>query len=269
MNLSQLTLKRITIKRIVDEADNIKTFYFQSESPIQSQPGNFIMLWIPRVNAKPFSVYIDNGNEFACTIANVGEFTSALFQMKEGDTLGYYGPFGKPFELKGKHIALVGGGYGTAPLTFLAKEALKKGIKSELIIGARNKDLLLYVYEGYPPGISRHYCTDDGSYGFQGFTTQKLKEVLQQNPDIDMVYTVGPEIMMKKVIELCDEHNIDCQISLERYMKCGFGICGSCCVDPIGFRMCKEGPCVDKATAKKVTEFGKYHRDGAGKKIFY
>ncbi|MBT3721730.1 hypothetical protein HN789_06310 [archaeon] len=120
----------------------------------------------------------------------------------------------------------------------------------------------------YHDSIKRHYCTDDGSFEFSGFTTNKLKEVLN-NSNIDIVYTVGPEIMMKKVVEICDEFKVDCQLSLERYMKCGYGICGSCCVDPMGIRMCVEGPCIDKETAKKVTEFGKYHRDGSGKKNYY
>jgi dihydroorotate dehydrogenase electron transfer subunit len=84
---------------------------------------------------------------------------------------------------------------------------------------------------------------------------------------VDCIYTVGPELMMNKVIEISDEFNVDCQISLERYMKCGFGICGSCCVDPIGIRMCVEGPCMHKEVAKKITEFGKYKRDGSGLKV--
>ena len=147
----------------------------------------------------------------------------------------------------------------------LAKQALKQSIKSELIIGAKSKQLLLYIDKEYPKEVIRHYCTDEGSYGFKGFTTEKLKEILNNN-NIDMVYTVGPEIMMKKVVEICDEFNVDCQLSLERYMKCGYGICGSCSVDPMGIRMCKEGPCIDKETAKIITEFGKYHRDRVGRK---
>ena len=74
---------------------------------------------------------------------------------------------------------------------------------------------------------------------------------------------------MKKVMDICQKHKIPMEASLERYMKCGYGICGSCCVDPNGLRMCKEGPCIDKEIAKKVTEFGLYHRDASGKKIFF
>ncbi len=258
--------KQTRILKIIDEAKDIKTFVF--EGTLNSKPGQFVMIHLPGCDQRPFSIYEDNKDTFSLTIAKVGKLTTELFKLKKGDSLCYTGPFGKPFEIKGKHIALVGGGYGSAPLTYLAKQALKQSIKSELIIGAKSKQLLLYIDKEYPKEVIRHYCTDEGSYGFKGFTTEKLKEILNNN-NIDMVYTVGPEIMMKKVVEICDEFNVDCQLSLERYMKCGYGICGSCSVDPMGIRMCKEGPCIDKETAKIITEFGKYHRDGSGKKIHY
>ena len=255
----------VEITKIKNEAKNIKSFYLDVQ--LNSQPGQFVMLWIPRMDEKPFSIGAENNSRIKLTIAKLGEFTTKLFEYKVGDKIGVRGPYGKPFTIKGKHIALVGGGYGSAPLTFLAKQAREKKIKSELIIGARNKELLLYVDDEYPNEIKRHYCTDDGSFGFKGFTTQKLKDLLNNN-NIDMVYTVGPELMMKKVVEICDEFKIDCQLSLERYMKCGFGICAVCCVDPLGIRMCVEGPCIDKKLVKQITEFGEYYRDASGKKVY-
>lgn len=264
---NDVPLKNAKLLRVIDEAKDIKTFVF--EGSLDSRPGQFVMLWIPGINERPFSIYQDSEKEFSLTIAKIGEFTTKLFGMKPGASLGYYGPFGKPFDIRGKHVALVGGGYGSAPLTYLAKEAMKKGIRSELIIGAKSKELLLYLEKEYPNEIQRHYCTDDGSYGYKGFTTEKLRELLQKDKTIDMIYTVGPELMMKRVVDISDEFNVGCQISLERYMKCGFGICGSCCVDNDGLRMCKEGPCIDKELAKKVSEFGVYHRDGSGKKIYF
>ncbi len=259
--------KNTVLKNVIDEAENIKTFVFKGR--LNSKPGQFVMLWIPGLDERPFSIYEDNGDSFSLTIARIGKFTENLFKKKSGDALAYFGPFGKPFEIRGKHIALIGGGYGSAPLTFLAKEALKKGIRSELIIGAKTKHRLLYQHNNYPMGITRHYCTDDGSCGFKGFTTDKLRELLKNDPSIDMVYAVGPELMMKEAVKVSDDFAIGCQISLERHMKCGYGICGSCSVDPSGIRMCVEGPCIDKELAKKITEFGNYHRDGSGKKIFF
>ena len=78
-------------------------------------------------------------------------------------------------------------------------------------------------------------------------------------------YTVGPEIMEMKVAQTCWDNNISFEVSLERFMKCCFGICGQCCVDPTGWRMCVEGPVIDGAKLKQITEFGKYHRTASGK----
>jgi dihydroorotate dehydrogenase electron transfer subunit len=84
-----------------------------------------------------------------------------------------------------------------------------------------------------------------------------------------MIVTCGPEIMMKKIADLADYHKIPAQFSLERYMKCGVGICGQCCVDNVGWRICKEGPVFWDDEVKLITEFGKYHRDAAGRKELF
>lgn len=257
-----LTVRSTAITRIVEEARGIRSFGFRGS--LDAQPGQFVMLWLPEAGARPFSIYKDDGEEFVLTIARVGPFTEQLFDCRVGDRLGYFGPFGKPFDLRGTHLALVGGGYGSAPLSFLARNATAQGVTSELVIGARNKSLLLYSDEPAIAGVMKHYCTDDGSYGYRGLVTERLHELLRDDPSIDMVYTAGPELMMKEVVAVCDEFGIDGQVSLERYMKCGFGICGSCCVDPNGLRMCVEGPCIDNEVAKGISEFGVYHRDAAG-----
>ncbi|MFH1591655.1 MAG: dihydroorotate dehydrogenase electron transfer subunit [archaeon] len=255
-----------TLLRTKDEADGIKTFSFSGH--LCGAPGQFIMLWLPGVNERPFSIYQDNHDSFSITVSKVGGFTEALFSAKKGASFCFTGPHGNPFSLSGKRIALVGGGYGAAPLTWLAKAAAVQGIKSDLIIGARSKNLILYRSERYPGEVTRHYCTDDGSFGEKGMITDVLRRLLEKG-GIDMVYTVGPELMMKAVVDLTDKFKVGCQISLERYMKCGCGICGSCSVDPLGIRMCVEGPCIDKSLAKKITEFGVYHRDASGKKTFF
>ena len=87
--------------------------------------------------------------------------------------------------------------------------------------------------------------------------------------DYNCIYTCGPEIMMVTVAHIAKEAKIDCQVSLERYMKCGFGICGQCCMDDTGFRVCKDGPVVDGKTALQMPEFGKYARSSSGKKYAF
>ena len=266
-DLADLVLQQTDIVRIVEEARNIRSFHLRGH--LGARPGQFLMLWTPESGARPFSIADDADGAFKLTIANVGNVSSHLFEKVAGDGLGYFGPFGKPFDLRGRHIALVGGGYGSAPLSFLAKRAAAQGVASEFVIGARTGAQLLYANDPMPEAVSRHYCTEDGAMGRKGQVTDVLRDLLAADIGIDMVYTAGPEMMMKAVIDICDEFGVDAQLSLERHMKCGFGLCGNCCVDPDGLRMCMEGPCIDKALAKRITEFGLYHRDGTGTKRPY
>ncbi len=83
---------------------------------------------------------------------------------------------------------------------------------------------------------------------------------------IDQVFGCGPEMMLKRISEITAKHQVPSQLSLERYMKCGYGLCGNCVVDPLGIRMCVEGPVVKNENCLVITEFGKYHRDDLGQK---
>jgi len=252
-----ITLK---IEDIINEAKDIKSFVFKYN--INAKPGQFIMLWIPRLDEKPFGISYQDKNKFAITVSKVGPFTEKLHKMKKGDIVGIRGPYGNSFELKGKEIVLVAGGYGVAPLACLADTAIKNNIRYNFIIGAKSKQYLLFQKRFK----NLLFSTDDGSFGHKGFATDLLENVLKTKKP-NCVYTCGPELMMKRVVELCDKYNVDCELSLERYIKCGFGICGQCTVDPLGIRMCKEGPVISKKIAKQIFEFGKYKRDAAGKRV--
>ena len=83
---------------------------------------------------------------------------------------------------------------------------------------------------------------------------------------VDRIVTVGPERMMKAVSDLAVKHDIPCQVSVERYIKCGFGVCGQCCIDDSGMATCMEGPVMDHLRARAQVEFGAYHRDKVGRK---
>lgn len=260
----------LPIKEIKDEVKDIKTFYFDFE--LKSKPGQFVMLWIPDVDQKPFSIGYDNGKKFGLTIFKRGRATEKLFEMKAGDKVGISGPYGTNFSVKDNtHYIIVAGGYGSAPLAFLAEKLQKKeNVTIDFCIGSRNKDLLLFEERLKKlKNINLHIATDDGSQGHHGFVTDLLPSLLEKETKQNkLTVTCGPEIMEKKVLEACNEYNIDCEISLERYMKCGIGVCGQCCVDPLGICMCKEGPVLSRELVNKITEFGKYHRDKSGKKIY-
>jgi len=262
----------VPIKKIISETKTIRTFVFSSVLG-GSKPGQFVMMWIPGVDEKPFSIAYDDGREIWLTIANVGSATSALFKLEVGDLVGLRGPFGTHYEIfKGEKLALLAGGYGAAPMYNVACSALKLGCNVKFIVGARNKDLLLYekrvsaLAKKYPGKIKYLVATDDGSKGFYGYNTQVLAEVLKASK-IDKVFACGPEIMMKKAAEMAVAAKVSCQLSLERYMKCGFGVCGQCCMDDSGICVCKNGPVYDGSKALKLSEFGKYHRDSVGRKV--
>ncbi len=81
------------------------------------------------------------------------------------------------------------------------------------------------------------------------------------------VYACGPEIMLKRVFEICEGHNVQCQLSLERMMRCGFGVCGLCALEPSGLLVCRDGPVFTNSDLRNCTDFGKKHRDFSGREI--
>ena len=271
--MSQTLPTVIPIEEIIEEAEEIRTFVF--EHKLNAMPGQFVMVWLPQIDEKPFSVWTTDPNKFYITVSAVGPFSKKLSELKVGDKIGFRGPFGKGFTIPKKgRIALIGGGFGTAPLLFLASEIKKhteydgeipalSEVEVDLIIGARSKNLLFGKEHAEKLGISVLITTNDGTCGEKCFNTQ-LFEKLLENKKIEMVYTCGPELMMEVVAKLCAKHSIPCELSLERYMKCGFGVCGACAIDDSGFRACKDGPVISGEKALQLSEFGKYHRDSVG-----
>ena len=207
----------LEVSDVVKEGKGQKSFFFKHH--LECKPGQFVMVWLPGVDEKPMAVSYWNKKEFAFTSQVVGKFTSTLDKLKKGDKLGIRGPYGNPFSTN-ENACAVGGWVGMASLSTLI-DALKNPV---IIHGARTKGHLIYLkrYKNKNMLIT----TDDGSFGRKGFTTEALEEVLNKNRKIKIVYTCGPEIMMKKVFEICNKHKVECEASLERYMACGFGICG-------------------------------------------
>jgi len=254
----------------------VKTYIFKGN--LGAKPGQFVNVWMPRVDEKPFSVAYCDDKEFWLTIAAVGPFTKKLHKdFVKGSKLGVRGPYGNGYTvLKNKHIVLLAGGYGAAPLYFLAHESVKNGCKVEFIVGAKNKDLLLYTEMiSKMENVSLHIATDDGSVGMKGYNTLILEKLLaEQNGSSDghgiaelFVATCGPEVMMKSAMDICEKADVPIEVSIERYMKCGTGVCGNCCVDGLGVPVCKKGPVMRGEMARKISGLAKWHRDNVGLKI--
>lgn len=250
------------VKKVIRE--NSKAVTIILEGKIDYNPGQFIMLWLPGVDEKPFAVSYLSGNSFGVTIEEKGKFTKQISKIKEGTEVGVRGPYGNGFDVK-NHSIIVVGGLGMAP----AVPLISKLKNSSIIQGAKSKEYLLYMEDKDLLNVIEKnnnriiYCTDDGSFGINRFTTDVLKDVINKN--VRTVYTCGPEVMIKKVLEICKDAKVECQASLERMMKCGIGICGSCvCGDQL---VCKDGPVFNSSQLRKLGELGKFAKLKSGKKV--
>jgi len=172
-------------------------------------------------------------------VARVGPFTEKLHQLGIDDRIWFRGPLGRGFELKGERILLIGGGYGVAPLAFLAQRAVRAGRRVTAVIGARSKADLVFPQRFAGLGCSVVLATDDGSAGVRGLATDAAESLLERG-EADAVYACGPEAMLDRVLELCRSRSLSCQLSLEKYMRCGLGVCGSC--QSRGMLVCRDGP---------------------------
>lgn len=253
----------VPIRKVIDEAKGIKSLILPHR--LEAKPGQFAMIWLPGVDAKPIGVSYQDEESFGITVSAIGEWSEKVCEMKEGELLGVMGPYGNHFILEGRNVVMVGGGYGAASLMLLAEKAIKKKVKVTMIIGARSKDYLIYGNRVRKMRLRTIFATDDGSFGEKKLAPDVLETILKEEK-IDKVFAVGPELMEKKVAEICKEKKVRCEISIERYMKCGFGVCGACCVDDQGKRVCVEGTVFSGEEALGMSEFGKYHRDGSATK---
>ena len=249
------TPQLMEIDDIVNEAKDVKSFFFKHS--IDCKPGQFIMVWLPGVDEKPMAVSYLRKNEFAFTSHAIGKFTQALDMLKKGGKVGIRGPYGNCFSAKNNDV-VVGGGVGMASVS-----ALIDALKNPMIVnGARSKECLIYLKRFQNKDMI--VTTDDGSFGRKGFATDVLDEVLQKKK-IKIVYTCGPEIMMKKVLEICNKHKVECEASLERYMSCGFGICGKCAIN--NKLVCIDGPVFNSKQLSKMSEFGNFARLKSGRRV--
>jgi dihydroorotate dehydrogenase electron transfer subunit len=244
------------IQEVISEAPEVRTF--RLDRNLDPAPGQYVMVWIRGVDEIPMSF---SGPD-TITVQSVGEATRALFQFGKGDSLGLRGPLGNGFILRGKKILLIGGGVGTAPLAFLAEQARSQGIQVTSLLGFRSKDDL--IFESRLEAIGDTYITtDDGSAGIHGRVSAGLKDL--NLFEYDQIYICGPEMMMWDIISRTQEHSGKTQACINRYFKCAAGICGSCCLDPGGVRVCLEGPVI-MADRLLESEFGRYRRGPTGGK---
>lgn len=219
------------------EEENYRTRTFVLDLDLDARPGQFIMAWLPGIEERPFSLI--SGHPVSITVARVGPFTTALHQLGPGDRLWVRGPYGNGFQVRGEHLLCVAGGYGVAPMLFVARQALAEGRKVTAIIGARTAQDLLFTSKFEALGCPVVVTTDDGSAGLRGLVTEGVRSVLAREP-VSELYACGPRPMLQALLALCQDVGLPCQLSWENKMRCGMGICGTCEED--GWLVCSEGP---------------------------
>ncbi len=254
--------KIVNIKRIVAETDNTKSFFFDMDDEGKALPGQFYMVWLPSVDEIPMSIS-KIGKEMGITVRKAGDATTKMHELKVGARLGLRGPYGNGFRIQGNRLLVVGGGTGIAPMLPVVERARLKDREVTVVAGAKSASELLFQTRLTRLVLKErmHVCTDDGSAGFCGTAADRAEELIKEC-NFDQVLTCGPEIMMKRVVYAAEKKNIPSLASLERYMKCGLGLCDSCAID--GLHVCKDGPVFEGKTLLKMREFGKFRRDACG-----
>ncbi|MDE7063463.1 MAG: sulfide/dihydroorotate dehydrogenase-like FAD/NAD-binding protein [Lachnospiraceae bacterium] len=203
-------------------------------------PGQFVIVKIDETGERiPLTIcdYDASAGTVTIVIQAIGASTERMVELEEGEAFqDFVGPLGCASdliyedieELKKKKIVFIAGGLGTAPVYPQVKWLHEHGVDCDVIMGARTKDLLIYVDEMKAVATNLYVTTDDGSYGFHGMGTNQLQELWDQGVRYDHCVAIGPMIMMKFVCKLTKELGIHTIVSMNPIMVDGTGMCGAC-----------------------------------------
>ncbi len=229
----------------------------------KSLPGQFIHLRIPNIEPaslrRPFSICDASGGVLSILYKEVGRGTEAMGRLRVGETVNIMGPMGTAFPAPAAAAVplLVAGGFGVAPLLFLARGLSAKGV---LFVGGRTHADILLVGEFTDIGWETRVCTDDGSLGTKGFVTAALDAWRSEHPAAKAeLYCCGPEPLLEAVDKRATDWGTRAWLSLDRRMGCGVGACLGCVqkMKRIGAdgsaetylaRVCKDGPVFEAGT---------------------
>ncbi len=231
-------------------APNVKKFKIEAPKIAKKRKaGQFVIIRVDDTGERvPLTIADSNLDEGSITIIaqGVGKTTRQLNEMEAGDFLhDVVGPLGKPSHIEKFGVAVsIGGGVGTA-IAFPTAVALKQaGNYTISIVGGRSKEFVILEKEMKDVCDEVYVTTDDGSYGYHGFVTQKLKDLIDAKRQIDFVLAIGPIPMMKAVAEVTRKLKIKTMVSLNPIMVDGTGMCGGCraTVDNKTVFVCVDGP---------------------------
>jgi dihydroorotate dehydrogenase electron transfer subunit len=256
MNMPEI----VDILQSEEVGKGVRTLRFEYRHKVE--PGQFFMVWLPGVDEIPMSASYCEGRK-GITVKEIGPATKALCNLRSGDKIGVRGPYGQGYTLHDGKILVVGGGTGMASL-LPAVEAIGDRSRVDVAIGARNVSELLFVDRAKAASDNVRTSTDDGTDGLKGTAVDLVADMVSKKR-YDFVLACGPEKMLFYLLALLQRHSIRCELSLERYMKCGAGLCGSCALDQK--RVCVDGPVFTGEQAQRMVEFGKFRRNEAGQQI--
>lgn len=240
MKVSYEEVKVLENKKVID---NIYKLVVEDKKDIRA--GQFYMLKVNNaLLPRPISICEKEGDKLTFLYAVVGKGTKEISELKEENTVKITGPLGNGFNVYeglGK-VAIVAGGIGTAPMVQVSKELRKRNNASKIEVFAGFRDDIYLEEELNKYADNLYISTNTGKHGHKGFVTDLLKP-----EEYDVVLCCGPEIMMKKVIEMCKEKETKVFVSMEKHMACGVGACLVCtCKTKDGHkRTCKDGPVFD------------------------
>lgn len=227
-------------------------FWMELEAPYvaaKARPGQFIIFRVDEYGERvPLTMAGSNKEKGTVTIIfqAVGRSTSLLSQVEEGESIAdITGPLGRPTEMEGlKRVCVVGGGTGNALAYPVAKGLHDAGVIVDMVSGFKTEELIVLEDE-FKEAVDNFYLmTDDGTKGEKGFTTDKLKSLIDSGVQYDEVITVGPPVMMKFVCKVTEPYGIKTIASLTALMIDGTGMCGGCRVSVGGETKyaCVDGP---------------------------
>ncbi len=240
---------KILQKQILSDFEGVKVVSLKISAPdiaLKAKPGQFIVLMVSKEGERiPLTIVERDKDSITLIFQEAGLTTKLLAKLEVGDSLyALVGPLGHATEIKlyGK-VVLVGGGVGIAEIYPVAQALKEAGNQITTILGVRTKDLLVLENELKGTSNELYITTDDGSYQRKGFTTDLLKELLAKDK-YDLVYSVGPIPMMRKVAKVTRDFNLKTIVSLNALMVDATGMCG-CCRVTVGGKTkfsCIDGP---------------------------
>lgn len=228
--------------------------------PELARPGQFVALAVGDETSsmllrRSFSIHrVSPAGTFGGTVEVViaahGPGTHVLTALRPGELVDVIGPLGRGFPMPTEPVpcVLVGGGYGSAPLVWLAEQLRERGCHVEMVLGAASAGRLFGVVESRRAADGVTVTTDDGSAGTRGWVSDVIPEIVTRT-GAGVIYGCGPMGMLRSLADIASDHGIVAQVAVEEAMACGVGICMTCVMPVVGadgqtsmVRSCVDGP---------------------------